>query len=213
MGTPRGALRLPIVGRALPTARIVDEPTDLDELTLRRAMRGDRDAFRALVERYERPVFALLGRMLFRAGRESLVEDLAQETFVRVYRALPGFGADGRRNLAAWILTIAARLAIDELRRRPGEAAAPLDGAALAVPAAGSADDGSERRRVAAAIERALADLSPEFRATFLLREVHELGYEAIAEALGVDVGTVKSRLSRARAALRRALQGFYDER
>ena len=207
------ARRLPVVGRALRTARLVDEPTDLDELTLLRAMRGDRAAFRALVERYERPVFALLGRMLFRAaGREALVEDLAQETFVRVFRALPDFGADGRRNLSAWILTIAARLAIDELRRRPG-VAEPLDRLALAVPAAGGADAGSERRRVAAAIERAVAALPPELRATFLLREVHEMDYESIADALRVDLGTVKSRLSRARAALRRALQGIYDER
>lgn len=192
---------------------MADDPIDLDELTLARAMRGDRAAFRALVERYERPVFALLGRMLFRAGRESLVEDLAQETFVRVFRALPDFGADGRRNLAAWILTIAARLAIDELRRHPPGTLAPIDGLALAVAADGGADEGSQRRRVAAAIERAVATLPPEFRATFLLREVHEMDYESIAEALRVDLGTVKSRLSRARAALRRALRGIYDER
>jgi RNA polymerase sigma-70 factor (ECF subfamily) len=185
---------------------MADDAADLDELTLARAMRGERTAFRALVERYERPVFALLGRMLFRAGRESLVEDLAQETFVRVFRALPGFGADGRRNLAAWILTIAARLAIDELRRQPPGEAESLERIALTMPAGGGADDTSERRRVGVAIERAVAALSPELRATFLLREVHEMDYESIAGALRVDVGTVKSRLSRARAALQASL-------
>jgi RNA polymerase sigma-70 factor, ECF subfamily len=194
------------------SVRVADEPSDLDEVTLARARRGDRQAFRALVERYERPVFALLGRMLGRAGRESLVEDLAQETFVRVFRGLDGFGADGRRNLAAWILTIAARLGIDELRRQPLRVE-PLDGLALPAPAGDAADAPSDRRRVAAAIAAAVEGLSPEFRAAFLLREVHEMGYESIAEALHVDVGTVKSRLSRARAALRRALQGTYDER
>ena len=101
---------------------MAEDPTDLDDLTLARAQRGDRQAFRALVERYQRPVFALLGRMLLRAGRESIVEDLAQETFVRVFRSLASFGADGRRNVSAWILTIAARLAIDELRRDPRRA-------------------------------------------------------------------------------------------
>ena len=187
--------------------------SDLDDVTLARAMHGDRDAFRALVERYERPVFALLGRMLVRSGRESLVEDLAQETFVRVFRSLASFGADGRTNLAAWILTIAARLAIDELRRRPPRAE-PLDGLALDVAATGAAtDEGSERRQVGAAIERAVAALSPEFRAVFLLREMHDMDYDEIADALALDLGTVKSRLSRARAALRRALQGTYDER
>ena len=117
-GTSGARVRLPIVGRALETARVAEDRSDLDEVTLARARTGDRQAFRALVERYERPVFALLGRMLLRAGRESLVEDLAQETFVRVFRGLGKFGADGRNNLSAWILTIAARLAIDELRRR-----------------------------------------------------------------------------------------------
>lgn len=189
-----------------------EDRSDLDELTLARARRGDRQAFRALVERYERPVFALLGRMLLRAGRESLVEDLAQETFVRVFRGLPAFGADGRTNVAAWILTIAARLAIDELRRRQPWSE-PFDAHVLDIAAPTTTDEPSDRLRVAAAIERAVAALGPEYRAAFLLREVHDMDYESIAEALRVDVGTVKSRLSRARAALRRALQGTYDER
>ena len=188
------------------------DPRDLDDVTLARARGGDRQAFRVLVERYERPVFALLGRMLVSAGRESLVEDLAQETFVRVFRNLGSFGADGRTNLAAWILTIAARLAIDELRRRPPRAE-PLDGLALDIAADSRTDERSDRRRVAAAIERAVEALSPEFRAVFLLREVHDMDYDEIAHALDLDLGTVKSRLSRARAALRRALQGTYDER
>jgi RNA polymerase sigma-70 factor (ECF subfamily) len=196
----------------LESAHVADDPGDLDDVTFVRAQRGDRQAFRLLVERYERPVFALLGRMLWRAGRESLVEDLAQETFVRVFRGLSTFGADGRNNVAAWILTIAARLAIDELRRQPPRAE-PLDKVAFAVATHVAADDESERRRVATAIERAVEQLTPEYRAAFLLREVHDMDYESIAEALRIDLGTVKSRLSRARAALRRALQGTYDER
>ena len=188
------------------------EPHALDELTLLRARRGDRAAFRLLVERFEKPVFALLSRMLYRSGRESLVEDLAQETFVRVFRGLPDFGRDGREHLLAWILTIATRLCIDELRKRP-MATDPLDRAALAVAGGPRADDDSERAQTAQAIARAVAALSPEFRATFLLREVHDMDYESIAAALRVDLGTVKSRLNRARQLLRRALQGLYDER
>ena len=191
---------------------MAEDRTDVDELTLARARRGDREAFRALVERYERPVFALLGRMLLRAGRQSLVEDLAQETFVRVFRGLPSFGSDGRSNVSAWILTIAARLAIDELRRHQPRFES-FDARTIAVAAPTSTDEPSERRRVAAAIERAVEQLGPEYRAAFLLREVHDMDYESIADALRVDIGTVKSRLSRARAALRRALQGTYDER
>lgn len=190
-------------------------PPDFDELMLLRARRGEREAFRKLVEHFERPVFALLSRMLFRSGRESLVEDLAQETFLRVHANLGDFGPSkngGRENLRAWILTIATRLAIDELRKRAP--VVPLDRDALAVAAPGDAraDHGSDRMETAQAIARAVAQLSPEHRATFLLREVHEMDYESIAQALAVDVGTVKSRLNRARTALRRALQGFVDE-
>jgi RNA polymerase sigma-70 factor (ECF subfamily) len=182
----------------------------VDEVTLARAARGDAGAFRTLVRAYEAPVFALLGRILLRRGGQALVEDLAQETFVRVYRALPGFGADGRLNLTAWILTIAARLAIDELRRQP-RALEPFDAVEHADEAA-RADDEAERRRIGRAIERAVDDLSPEYRAAFLLREVHGLEYDAIAESLGIDIGTVKSRLWRARNALRAALAGIYHE-
>ncbi len=183
---------------------------ELDDLTLARAQRGDRAAFRALVERYQRPVFALLARMLSPSGRDALVEDVAQETFVRVYRGLPEFGQDGRRRLCAWILTIATRLALDELRRRPLGTEA-IDGRS-SLAAGERADAGLERRVLRSAIERAVAALPPEYRAAFLLREVHELDYEQIAQALAIDLGTVKSRLHRARAALRAALAGFVDE-
>src|SRR5262245_54438370 len=82
----------------------------VDDLTLARAMRGDPAAFRVIVTRHEAQVFALVGRILMRQRGQGIVEDLAQETFVRVFHALPGFGKDGRWNLTAWILTIAARL-------------------------------------------------------------------------------------------------------
>lgn len=170
---------------------------ELDEVTVRRARRGDAAAWRALVERYQRPVFALLGRMLG-AGRRALVEDLAQETFLHVLRALDGFTARGPAKLSTWILTIAARRAIDELRRKPAEVPAPEP---VERP-----DAAFDRARLAAAIQRAIADLAPEYRAAFLLREYHGLDYAEIAEALRIDLGTVKSRLSRARAALRAAL-------
>jgi RNA polymerase sigma-70 factor (ECF subfamily) len=188
-----------------------DQPL-VDELTLARAMRGDESAFRVVVSRHQSQVFALIGRILVRARGQGIVEDLAQETFVRVFHALPQFGRDGRWNLTAWILTIAARLAIDELRRRPRQEE-PLATLFDQADERASADGDSERRRIAAAIGVAVERLVPEQRAAFILREVHGLEYEAIAEALSIDIGTVKSRLWRARAALRAALQGIYDEK
>jgi RNA polymerase sigma-70 factor, ECF subfamily len=184
----------------------------VDELTLARAMRGDEAAFRLVVTRHEAQVFALIGRMLARGRGQGIVEDLAQETFVRVFHALPDFGRDGRWNLTAWILTIAARLAIDELRRRPRQEE-PLAVVFDQADERASADGDAERRRIATAIARAVEALAPEQRAAFILREVHGLEYEAIAEALSIDIGTVKSRLWRARVALRAALQGLHDEK
>jgi RNA polymerase sigma-70 factor (ECF subfamily) len=186
-----------------------DQPL-VDDLTLQRAIRGDEAAFRIVVSRHEAQVFALIGRILVRSRSQGIVEDLAQETFVRVFHALPSFGRDGRWNLTAWILTIAARLAIDELRKRPRqEEPITFDQA----DEGASADGDAERKRIAAAIARAVEGLVPEQRAAFILREVHGLEYEAIAEALSIDLGTVKSRLWRARVALRAALKGIYDEK
>jgi RNA polymerase sigma-70 factor (ECF subfamily) len=181
---------------------------ELDAETLRRAQRGERRACRAFVRRYERPVFALLSRLLGR--RASLAEDLAQETFLRAFAALPRFDPRGPARLSTWILTIAARLCVDELRRH-APAFEPLV-AALETPGPSRADEQTRRRRLAARIDEALAELSPEYRVAFVLREFHELEYPEIAAALHIDRGTVKSRLSRARAALRAALTEAHDE-
>jgi RNA polymerase sigma-70 factor (ECF subfamily) len=179
-------------------------PDEIDEITLRRAATGERAASRALVERYQQRVFALASRMLAGRGRAT-VEDVAQDTFLAVFRRLATFEPAGPAKLSTWILKICARRAIDELRRqRP----APLGELGLDKIAIGGprADEATSRREVIAAIEAALADLSPELRAAFLLREYHDLEYAEIAKALDIDLGTVKSRLSRARVALRASL-------
>lgn len=171
----------------------------LDELTLRRAQRGDERAWRDLIGRYQQPVHALLWRMF--AGRaRHRVEDLTQETFVRVLKALPSFDPAGSATLSTWILTIATRLALNELRRP--------DSVGLDREPIGKerADGDAERRRIAAAIGAGMATLPDAQRAVLVLREYHELDYGEIAEALELDVGTVKSRLSRARAAMREHL-------
>ncbi len=186
-------------------------PAELDELTLARAQRGDERARRDLVVRYQRPVFALLSRMLYARGQQHALEDLAQDTFLRVFKALPGFDRGGPARLSTWILTIATNLAIDHLRRRR----VPTDalGDTREPPANETSDGEAERQRLADVLRRAIDDLSPEHRAAFLLREYHEFEYTEIASALQVDLGTVKSRLSRARAALRRSLEEVYRAR
>src|SRR5438309_11277636 len=91
-------------------------PDAFDELTLRRAQRGDERAWRDLIARFGGPVHALIWRLL--AGRaRHRVEDLTQETFVRVLKALPKFDPAGPATLSTWILTIATRLTLNELRK------------------------------------------------------------------------------------------------
>ncbi len=182
-------------------------PPELDELTLVRAQRGDARARRALVERYQRPVFAILSRMLH-GERRDLVEDLAQDTFLRVFKALHTFDRNGPARLSTWILTIASRRAIDELRRRRPKKTSLDQARPIAGPT--SADAITRRRMLAGHLREAIDELSPAHRAAFLLREYHEMSYEEIAESLEIDLGTVKSRLSRARAALRSKLAEVY---
>ncbi len=182
---------------------------ELDEATLRRAQAGDQSAQAALIERYQRPVFALLSRMV--GGDPELVEDLAQETFLRVLGALAGFDPRGEARLVTWILTIAGHLAIDHLRAAGsrGDASAAAGGLPSTLP---RPDQDAQRRDLAVALATAVDELGPHFRAAFVLREVQGLSYEEIATVLDIQVGTVKSRLSRARWALKRALAELHDE-
>lgn len=187
------------IATTAPPPGTVAARRELDDVTLARAQRRDPQAWRRLVEHHQAAVFALIGRMLGR-GRVGVVEDLAQDTFLAVFERLPQFAADGPARLSTWILTIASRRAIDQLRRQAPVAVAAIDIAPDPQPSA------IARRDLARAIDAALAGLAPEYRAAFLLREMHGLAYEEIALALAIEVGTVRSRLARARHALRVAL-------
>jgi RNA polymerase sigma-70 factor, ECF subfamily len=178
-----------------PVASVKQEHKELPLDVLLRAQRGDAAAQRALVEQYQRRVFAFVGRML---GSSARVEDVCQECFLRVFRALHKFEPGGPAQLSTWIFTIASRLCIDEARRqKPNE---PLNDD-LAVEA--QADVVAMERALRRRVERAIEDLPFDMRATFVLRVVNELSVEETARVLGVDEGTVKSRLSRAREKIR----------
>ncbi len=173
--------------------------SELDDLTLARARKGDAGACRALVRCYERRVFALLGRMLEPRGMHAQVEDAAQETFLRVFAHLKRFRADGPARLSTWILTIATRHAIDLIRRHGRER--PLEAAPTLV-----APDRPDQQVMGRALLRTIGKLPAEQQAVFLLRATEDLDYAEIAAALQIELGTVRSRLSRARSTLRRLL-------
>ncbi len=172
---------------------------------VRRATAGDLEAFRRVVELHQDVIVAFLHRLLAPSMRAALAEDLAQETFLRAFQALGTFDPEGPARLSTWLFTIASRLAFTELAR-PRLVSQPLE-AATRVSAPETADSQALRRELAQVISAALAQLRPEFRAAFVLREYHGLEYAEIATALGLELGTVKSRLSRARAELQAALE------
>lgn len=179
---------------------------EIDELTLARARRGDDAACRAVFRHYQRAVYALAWRMLGGRANPALVEDLIQETFLRVFKSLAGFTPDGGARLSTWILTIATRLALNEQRNQRRAIVETVAAPAEPVTDAWT-DEPAQRRALGEILEREIGKLAPDHRAVFLLREYHELDYAEIARVLEIPVGTVQSRLSRARAALRLALE------
>jgi RNA polymerase sigma-70 factor (ECF subfamily) len=176
---------------------------ELDVSTLTRARRGDPAALAQLVRVYERPVFALVSRLLCGRSRAA-VEDVAQEAFVRIIRNIDRFDPAGPARLSSWILTIATRVALTSLRGKRREE--PLSLAADPVDSDDSPEQITMDRQLTAQVSHAMAALPEPMRAVLVLRAYHDLDYPEIAAALDVDVGTVKSRLARARAALRDAL-------
>jgi RNA polymerase sigma-70 factor (ECF subfamily) len=170
---------------------------ELDEFTLRRAQAGNPEALRALVVQYQRPVYALVGRIL--AAQPALVDDTAQEAFLKVLNAIPRFDPGGPARLSTWILTIATRTSIDALRK-----VVPL--AAVEERVDSSPERALVTRDLGRRVSAAMAALPSDWRAALVLRAYHDFDYPEIATALGIEIGTVKSRIARARQALREAL-------
>lgn len=172
----------------------------LDPAVLRRAQGGDPGAFRQVYEHCADGAYRFLHRML---GDRAAAEDALQETFLRVLGALPRFDPRGPAPLQTWVLTIARRTALS--RERAGQRARQRDQVVFeAAPAQVPPDEAGELRR---ALEAALAALPAEQRSVFVLCEGEALSYEEIAVIEGVDLGTVKSRLHRARQALQAQLR------
>jgi RNA polymerase sigma-70 factor (ECF subfamily) len=176
--------------------------SELDRETLLRCRALDRVAFRAFVVHYERLVFACLSRML---GRGPHVDDLAQEVFLRAYRAFPSFDVNAEARVSSWLLTIATRAALDVVKRRVVPVR-PLE-AAGEVSAGTTPEASLSRAELADAIERAAAALPEEQRVALVLAEHHGWSIADIAAAMDVPEATVKTRLFRAREKMRGSLR------
>ncbi|MGM9558219.1 MAG: sigma-70 family RNA polymerase sigma factor [Oscillospiraceae bacterium] len=187
-----------------------------DELLIRRAQSGDEGAFEQLLLAHQKSVYNLCLRM---AGNPDDALDLSQEAFIRAWRALGQYQFDAA--FSTWLFRLTSNVCIDFLRKQkrqqhmsltvtdddePGEEFTVPD------PAPGPEEQAvhNERRQ---AVARAMAALPEDYRAVMQLRAVEELSYEQIAEILDIKVGTVKSRLARARTQLRKILKdgNFFD--
>ena len=158
--------------------------------------------------RYQGAVFALVSRVV---GPGAQVQDLAQEAFLRAYRAFPSFDPAGPAHVSTWLLTIAVRLALNARKKAARTTVSPLTDAAMLVDST-TPETERARRELGRAIARAAADLSDDQRAAFVLAEFHGMSLADIAGALEIPEGTVKTRLFRARAHLRARLTDYLKD-
>jgi RNA polymerase sigma-70 factor (ECF subfamily) len=185
-------------------------PQDTDQMLVARTVAGDQKAYELLVIKYQRRIERLIGRMV---RDVDLVEDIAQETFIRAYRALAQFR--GEAQFYTWLYRIAvntAKKALVDLKRDPTVSESALRGG-------GSEDDETSpvenelttaetpetvlaAKEIAAAVNSAMEALPDELRQAVTLREIEGLSYEEIAEAMNCPIGTVRSRIFRAREAI-----------
>jgi RNA polymerase sigma-70 factor (ECF subfamily) len=184
---------------------------DVDQQLVQRVQRGEKAAFDLLVIKYQRKIFRLLSRLI-RDPAE--VEDVAQEAFIKAYRALPNFRGDSA--FYTWLYRIAINTAknwlVSQGRRAPTSTEADIEEAE-------TFDDGEQLRdlntpdamlltkQVANAVNRAIEQLPEDLKTAIVLRELEGLSYEEIAETMNCPIGTVRSRIFRAREAIAEELR------
>jgi len=196
-------------------------PDEPESRLIERLLARDERAFNELVRAYERRVHTLVLRML---GNVAEAEDVAQEVFVQVFKAIGTFRGDSK--LSTWIYRIAINLCKNRVKYLKvrhtaqqdelgdAEEKGALGGTARAnVGAMDRPDEIVSGKQVEQIVQRAIVELEPTFRECLVLRDVEELSYEQIEEITGLPIGTVKSRIHRARAQLREAVEAALGER
>ncbi|MDD3731239.1 MAG: sigma-70 family RNA polymerase sigma factor [candidate division Zixibacteria bacterium] len=173
---------------------------DIDYRLMRAIQNGDMVAFNTMVDRYKKRLMNVLSRML---SSSEEAEDIVQETFVRVYQHRQSFNF--KHCFSTWIYTISLNLARNELRKRKKfkfQEITDMQGNELEF-----AVEAKLPNRLPQILENAIKELPVKYREAFILRDVQEMPYEEVAKVLGVPLGTVKSRVNRARLILRDKLQ------
>lgn len=183
-----------------------------DEQLVKKSLEGDSRAFEQLVVKYQNKIYALAYRYM---GNEEDAYDMTQEAFIKAYRSLRSF--KGKSSFSTWVYRVVTNVCLDELRRRKrriialplDEPLATKDGDEVEkeiMDPSPTADILYEQKELSQYIQNALNQMKPDHKATVILRDVMGFTYEEIAQILNCNVGTVKSRLSRARRELQKKL-------
>jgi RNA polymerase sigma-70 factor (ECF subfamily) len=167
-----------------------------DAALVRETLAGHQSSFQLLVERHEARVFALLRHYVKNPVE---LEDLAQETFLKAFKRLDSF--EGQASFYTWIYRIAVNTALDHLKKKSRSPIASTDDPEVL-----------EREEIARATQAALAKLPEIFRTVLILREFEDMAYQDMADLLGISIGTIESRLYRARARFKAALLELHPE-
>lgn len=175
---------------------------------VRRAKAGDGSAWEEIVTAFSRRIFNLAYRFTSSADA---AEDLTQEVFIRIYRTLDQYDAK-QGDLANWLMRLARNLIIDDYRHRQrnpqNTMADTVDDHQYHLRAVGtSAHKEMERRELASQVQEGINKLPPDLKTCVILRDIEELSYQEIVEALGIPEGTVKSRINRGRIELAKILR------
>ena len=177
---------------------------DADQQAIRQVLAGNADSFRALVEKYERPLFVLVRNLVRDAGD---AEDIAQETFVAAYANLKSYDP-GRAKFSTWLFAMARNRCLNWLkRRRPLVTARLPEGIVQDTPGSRLDAEATFQR-----LDAALDELPVEQRTAFVLAEIQGLSYRDIVRIEGVRLGTVKSRIARAKQKLRNCLRDVVEQ-
>ncbi|MCB2214129.1 sigma-70 family RNA polymerase sigma factor [bacterium] len=184
-----------------------------EQALIQDALNGELDAFNGLVLHYQDIVYNVAYRIM---GEHGAAGDACQEAFISAYQKLEQYRGG---SFKAWLLRIASNACYDELRRRQRQPVAPLmpemdDGERLEDPywiedESTSPEEESEQAELEQAIQHCINELEEKFRTTLILVDVEGLDYETASEAADAPLGTIKSRLARARARVQECLQGF----
>jgi RNA polymerase sigma-70 factor (ECF subfamily) len=178
---------------------------------IEQCLHGDQAAWEQIVRLYWRKVFNVAYKFV---GRHDMAEDLTQEVFLKLYKSLNTF--DRRANFQTWLISVSRNLCIDHYRsvRKERETISRDVDASVLMPISTDtpADKRIEQRDRVVLLRRALEKLAPTLRSAVMLRDIHELTYQEIADRLHLPEGTVKSRINRGRTELARQIQKLREQ-